>query len=77
MSKNTKFEPDFNKKKFEITITVHVNSSTITMTSFDDYKPDYAEMVGVLEIQKSMMLYDQSAYNRKRFEELNEQSETI
>lgn len=59
-------EPDFSKKKFEIIITVCHNCSTVQINHFEDTPATYQEIIGALEIQKSMYLYDQSAYNRKQ-----------
>jgi len=61
------FEPDFKIKKFEILITVYENSSTINIKSEGTDRPDYNEVIGVLENNKAMLLYDQSSYNRKKY----------
>jgi hypothetical protein len=59
-------EPDFSKKKFEIIITVYENCQTFEVKSLEEgFHPSYCEIVGALEIQKSMLMYDQSTYNCK------------
>lgn len=66
MSLNKLMKPDFNKQKFEIVITVGENCQTINVNSLEKgFQPNYQEIIGALEIQKSMMMYDQSGYNRK------------
>lgn len=60
------FTPDFNKKKFEIIIEVYENSQTLRVNAMNEDKPaTYHEVIGALEIQKSILIYDQSTYNRK------------
>jgi hypothetical protein len=59
-------KPDFSKNLFTIKITVHENCSVFDITFDDpDYKPSYHEIIGVLEIQKTMHTYRMSEENRK------------
>lgn len=58
------FTPDFNKKKFEIIIEVYENSQTLRVNHIDKLAT-YHEVIGALDIQKNMLIYDQSTYNRK------------
>ena len=68
MNPNTPLTPDYGKKKFEIIITVAENCQTIEVNHFDKDKPaTFHEIIGALEIQKSMYLYDQSCHNRKEW----------
>lgn len=60
-------EPDFTKKKFEIIITVCENCQKLEINHFEENTATFHEIIGALELQKSMYLYDQSLYNRKMF----------
>lgn len=60
-------KPDFMEKKFELIIKVYGNCQTLDVMKPTEDSPDvtYQELIGALEIQKSMLIYDQSVYNRK------------
>ena len=58
-------EADFKDEKFKIIITVAKNCQSITVECVGEYSPTYQEIIGALEIQKAMYLYDQSCDNRK------------
>jgi len=62
------FTPDYNKKRFTITITVCENCNLLNV---EGYKPDekitYQELVGAIEIVKLNLINVQSEENRKLF----------
>jgi hypothetical protein len=68
MKTNTPLIPDFGKKKFQIIITVCENCQTIEVNAFNKNEPaTFHEIIGALEVQKSIYLYDQSCHNRKEY----------
>jgi len=66
--KDKLFTPDYNKKRFTITITVCENCNLLNV---EGYKPDekitYQELVGAIEIVKLNLINVQSEENRKQF----------
>ena len=60
------FKPEFTKKKFQIVIDVYENCQTLTINRLPEERDvTYHEIIGSLEIQKTILIHDQSEYNRK------------
>ena len=62
-----RFKPNYDVKRFEIIITVHENCNSFRISNPDNNEIQYSEVIGALEINKAMLLYDQSEYNRQQY----------
>lgn len=60
-------KPEFSKPKFTITLTAYQSCSTFSVASHDGSTISYHELVGVLEINKAMLVHDVSSSNRKEY----------
>ena len=67
MSKDKLLKPDHTKTNFSIKIDVHENCSTFSILKGDvkGYKANYHEIIGAMEIARTIFMMNQSEANRK------------
>ena len=70
MTEEKRFEPDFDKPLFEITIAVYENCSMMNVSNTEGEKrPTYHEVIGALETNKQNLIWSQREHNREAFEQ--------
>ena len=60
-------KPDYGKPKFTVTVTAYQSCSTINVTSHDGTPISYHDLIGVLDVSKTMLIQDVSNNNRKEY----------
>ena len=68
----TKFIPDYTKKKLTMTLEMYEGASLISIKTHNGHTTNYLEIVGMLETQKASMMLKQSLRNQKEWKEFVE-----
>lgn len=64
---NKLFTPDFNTKKYTITLEVYENCNTFLITNANGYVPNYHELIGLMEVNKYRLVAEQREINGKAY----------
>lgn len=60
-------KPDFDKMRFEITITVHENCQTFNVKSLDGQPVSYQSLIGALDTVKMSYFFEQTGINIEEY----------
>jgi hypothetical protein len=74
---NNLTEPNYDKMLFRIEIVVYENGQTLQVFNTGDYKANYQETIGALEIMQRNWIWDQSGINAAKYREWKLQQDKL